>query len=113
MGQFLTIPEMQAHLEKRKFRPGWTVEVYQGLWEGPHAVFRAEVPDAYDPSSEPVVLDIRSAIPPMLTTEQFDYWLQWRMNIIDSHEGREFFINIDTGRPVFDPHAEFAERDLA
>jgi hypothetical protein len=59
----LTTAEIQAHLNRLSYKPGWEFKVYDGRWEGQHLVIRTEVPDTY--SDQTVVLDVHSMLPPM------------------------------------------------
>lgn len=105
----LTVAEMAAHLERLTYRPGWTFEVYEGRYEGPHLVIRADVPNAYQPD-QTTMLDIHSMLPPMRDVGQFEEWLLWRLQRIEVHEACEWFRR--DGRPVVDPHREHAGLDV-
>jgi hypothetical protein len=48
-------------------------------------------------------------LPPMPSVEYLDVWLQWRLNRIEIHEAREHLRR--DGKPVFDPHREYGDRD--
>ena len=116
------------------YKPGWTFEVYDGQWEGLHLVIRTKLEDAnlshtsgciaklisdgekqtsadecHCGAQLKTVLDIHSMMPPMESIEQFERWLAWRLGRIELHEMREF-LQLDS-KPIFDPHAEFAEHD--
>ncbi len=104
----LTTAQIAAELEKVSYKPGFRFTVYDGTWEGQHMVITTSVPDAYKPG-EMTVLDVHSMLPPMRDREALWEWLAWRLGRIEIHEMREF-LRVD-GRPVFDPHAPFAERD--
>jgi hypothetical protein len=106
----LTTAEIQAHLARVSYKPGWSFEAYDGRWEGQHLVIRTEVPDTYEPGAL-VVLDVHSMLPPMRDTLALEEWLAWRLGRLEVHEMREF-LKVD-GAVLFDPHAEFAERDRA
>jgi hypothetical protein len=90
------------------YRPGWSFEVYEGRFEGPHIVIRATIQDSARPT-QAVTLDIHSMLPPMRSAEQFYEWLAWRLARIEVHEMREW-LKVD-GRVIFDPHALGAEHD--
>lgn len=105
----LTTAEIQAHLERITFMPGWDITVYDGAWEGQHVVITTVVNDA-DDTSKYVTLDIHSMLPPMPDTGYLERWLAWRLARIAVHEVREFLRR--DGAPIFDPHAEHADRDL-
>jgi hypothetical protein len=105
----LTTSELDTHLRRVTYKPGWSFTVYDGRWEGQHLVIRVVTPDAFAPSDQ-VTLDIHSALPPMDTPGQFDRWLMWRLGRIECHEMREWY-RVD-GRPASDPHASGAEHDV-
>lgn len=105
----LTIQEIQNHLTKVTYKPGWSFEAYTGRWEYNHIIIRTEVPDAETPENT-VTLDIHSMLPPMSDTHQFDQWLMWRLARIEIHEMREFY-KIE-GKVVDSPHNLHAEHDL-
>lgn len=104
----LTVADLQAHLDRLSFQPGWAVEVYEGRFEGPHVRIAAVVANSYA-ASEPVELDIHSMLPPMPSLDYFEVWLEWRLARVARHEVREWFKR--DGRPVFDPHAPNADQD--
>lgn len=106
----LTTAEIAAHLARLSYKPGWEFAVYDGRWEGQHIVIRTGVVDTYSPG-EMVVLDVHSMLPPMRDVAQLEEWLAWRLGRLEVHEMREFLKR--DGVVIFDPHAEFAERDLA
>lgn len=106
----LTVKDMQARLAVLTYKPGWKMIVREGRFEGAHFVVTAEVEDAFNPGTT-MTLDIHSSIPPMENTNQFYAWIQWRLCIIESHESREW-LHGSNGKPLFDPHAEHAGRDL-
>lgn len=106
----LTTAEIQEHLKRISYMPGWEITVYDGRWEGQHVVIRTVVPDSYNPGSD-VVLDVHSMLPPMRDIDALEEWLAWRLCRLATHEVREFLRR--DGKPIYDPHAEFAERDLA
>jgi hypothetical protein len=106
----LTTTEIAAHLQRLTYKDGWEFHAYDGRWEGQHIVIRTVVPDTYKPG-EQLVLDVHSMLPPMRDTEQLEEWLAWRLGRIEVHEMREFLKR--DGRVLFDPHAEYADRDLA
>lgn len=98
----LTVEQLQAHVKRLTYRPDWTFEVYEGEFEGPHIFIVATVQDSYRDGK--LELGVRSAIPPMESTEQFERWLLWRLIRIECHEAREFFKR--DGQIISDPHAE-------
>jgi hypothetical protein len=104
----LTTKEIQDHVSKISYKPGWAFEVYDGEWEGQHFVITTVVPDAYN-LTETVTLDVHSMLPPIPDKNYLNQWIMWRLARIEVHEMREFF-RVD-GKIVDDPHAEFASRD--
>lgn len=105
----LTTPEIQAHLWRLAYKPGWTFEAYDGRWEGQHIVIRTHVPDTYN-EGQTVVLDVHSMLPPMRDTQALEEWLAWRLGRLEQHEMREFLKR--DGEVIYDPHAPLADRDL-
>lgn len=106
----LTTEQIREHLTHLSYKPGWSFEVYDGRWEGQHIAIRGEVEDSYRPG-EKTVLDVHSMLPPMTGTGALEAWLIWRLCRLEVHEAREFFKR--DGRVLFDPHAPFADRDVA
>jgi hypothetical protein len=37
----LTVEGIRAHLERLSYKDGWSFDVYEGRWEGPH-IFHAD-----------------------------------------------------------------------
>lgn len=105
----LTTQQINDHLKTVTYKPGWAFKCYDGRWEGQHFVITTVVPDAYN-LKETTTLDVHSSLPPMDDTDQLDRWIMWRLGIIELHEMREFYRVND--KPVSDPHAPFANRDL-
>jgi hypothetical protein len=106
----LTTSEIQAHLERLTYKPGWSIKAYDGRWEGQHVVITTVVDDAYKPG-ETQTLDVHSMLPPMADTDHLEQWLAWRLGRLELHEMREFLRR--DGKPIYNPHAPYAERDLA
>jgi hypothetical protein len=104
----LTVGQMRKLLRNITYRPGWTITVREGRFEGPHLTVHAQVENSYRPG-ETTVLDIHSPIPPMTTAAQFDAFLAWRLGRIECHEMREWLQR--DGKPIFDPHAPLADQD--
>ena len=112
----LTVGEVAEILSHRAYRPGWTFQAYVG--ETTQAIILrifAKVEDTYHPGSL-TDLDIRSPVPrPALEDElAFDKWLAWRLQQAEVHESQEWYRK--PGRdwpwvPVFNPHADGADRD--
>ena len=104
----LTTPQLEQILARVQYKPGWSIQVYDGRHEGQHCAITTCVSDAYD-SSQSVTLDVHSMLPPMRDEEAFMEWLLWRIARIEVHEAREF-LHLD-GRPYSDPHSEGADQD--
>lgn len=105
----LTIDQIKEHLRLITYRPGWTIEAYQGSWEGIHIrIVAPKVEDSYNPG-EFVDLGITSHLPPMQNFHQLETWLAWRLNRIETHEMREWLKF--GGVPIFNPHSDGAEED--
>jgi hypothetical protein len=112
----LDLATVQDILARRAYRPGWTLTAYVG--DTTRAIIvqiTAEVEDSYNPGST-VPLDIRYPVPaPALASElDLDKWLAWRLGMIELHESAEWYRK--PGRnfpfvPVFNPHADGADRD--
>lgn len=105
----LTTAEIQKHVARITYKPGWTFEVYDGHWEGQHLVIRTEVADTYNPGIT-TILDVHTKIPPLEDEDQLEKFLAWRLGRLEMHEMREFLKR--DGKIIFDPHAENADRDL-
>lgn len=106
----LTAEEINGHLARMSYKPGWVFRCYQGRWEGLHVVITTVVADAYKPG-ETTTLDVHSALPPVETTEELERWIAWRLGRIESHEMREFLKR--DGRTIYNPHGTNADRDTA
>jgi hypothetical protein len=107
----VTPEQVQAHLDELDYKPGWTFHAYAGRWEGMHVAIGARMPDSYHPG-QMIDLQVECFLSPNdhASPEALDTWLLYRLARIEVHETREFLRR--DGRPVDDPHAEFAERDL-
>jgi hypothetical protein len=98
---WLTPDTLIAEIGRYQYRPGWTLTVFIDPWEGPCLYVVADLVDGYHPD-QTVQVRIRSAIPPIPTTDYFGHWLLWRLGMIESHECREY-LRRDT-KLLFDPH---------
>jgi hypothetical protein len=105
----LTTAQIRDELLRVTYRSGWSFEVYDGAFEGQHIVIRAKVIDAYHPG-QTVDLDVHSMLPPMPDAAYLHRWLAWRLGRLELHEMREH-LHLD-GKPIFDPHAPYADRDV-
>ena len=91
-------------LDRVTWFPGWELRVYQHGDEGPGVILTGTMPDTRDAEGVPLLLIVRSPIPPCATTEDFYDWLDWRLKRLAIHEHHENF-RID-GKVRIDPHAE-------
>jgi hypothetical protein len=99
----LTIEKLKERVNQFIYRPGWTMEVYEGAFEGPMLHVRTVEDDTTKPG-EKLEIDVFSPIPPMLSIEQFDLFIHWRLKRIEIHESMEFLRLKSNGRAVFYPH---------
>lgn len=112
----LDVAAVQEILTRRAYRPGWTMAAYVGETTGLiHVEIDAMVEDSYNPGNQ-TRLHVVSPVPPyMLTSElDFDRWLAHRLIMVEVHESQEWYRK--PGRdfphvPVFNPHANGADRD--
>lgn len=114
----LTIADLNDLLDRRSYKPGWTFTIYEGdttkqIFIRIHAV----IEDSYNPGQQ-VALDIRSPIPGFALESElaFDKWLAWRLGVIELHESAEWYKrphrqHPERMTPVFNPHADGADRD--
>lgn len=105
----LTLKEMQDRLNEMTYLPQYEMKIYQGRFEGAHFHLTANVPDYID-KGKFTILDIHSSLPAMESISQLDNWVVDRLIRIASHEVREA-LQIG-GKPIFNPHAEGADKDL-
>lgn len=98
----LTIDALRAALKRVTYRPGWRFVLYQSAHEGVWLSIKAEADDPANPGKT-LVINVRTAVPPMPHETYFFQWLAYRLARIESHESREF-LRID-GKKVDDPHA--------
>jgi hypothetical protein len=98
----LTTRQIHDHLAGITYRPGWSWTLCEDPWEGPYIRFVWEgVPDSSGGGTIDIGFD--TWLPPMLSTEQLDHFMQWRLARCEINESREFLQR--GGRPLFDPHA--------
>ncbi len=107
----LTVQQMQERVKRYSYRKGWTIEVREGAFEGAilhiHSIEEDSTKD-----TEKIELDIYSPIPPQISMESFDLFVQWRLIRIECHESREFLRLKKNGKSVFYPHVRDSDRDL-
>jgi hypothetical protein len=107
MPRFMSVAQLDARVRSITYRPGWSLSVFVDPFEGPCLYVVVQVPDRTRPD-QTIELRIRSNIPPIPTdwsadgADYFDWWLWYRLDLIERHECREFYQR--GGRPVFDPH---------
>jgi hypothetical protein len=104
----LTTPQVQAVLDRVTYKDGWSLEVYDGRFEGQHVVITTVVADAYD-QTKTVTLDVHSSLPPMRDEQAVLEWLAWRLGRLEIHEMLEF-LRLD-GSCWVDPHRTGADQD--
>jgi hypothetical protein len=101
----LTTEQLRDELLAMSYRKGWRLNVYDDPFEGQKLrVVSAPLPDSCDPDGTRTIdIGADTFIPPMLTAEQFHWFIWWRLDRIERHEAREVLrVN---GEVLFDPHA--------
>ncbi len=101
----LTTPELQELAGRVQYRPGWTFSVYQHRFEGQALLIHMSVLDSQ--TGEPALIPVPTFIPPIPDETYFWSWLLYRLQRLESHEGRECF-RVD-GRMWSNPHAPHAD----
>lgn len=109
----LTLSDIQKRLSEVKYKD-WNITASLGDFEGVHLNINGTVEDAFNPGKT-MTLDIHSPVPmPIIkTVKDFDLYLAWRLCIVASHEAREFLQVKENDTPLFNPHADGADRDVA
>jgi hypothetical protein len=97
----MTLPDIQAALERVSYKPGWRFHVAEHPREGLLIRIEADVPDSASDGS--LTLGINSWLPPMYDETQLVSWLRWRICRVELHEAAEF-LRVD-GRVLDDPHS--------
>lgn len=97
----LTTDALRSAL-KRVTYWNYRMVLYQHASAGIWMSIKGELPDAENPGKTTVV-NIRTAVPPMVHETAFFQWLDWRLNRVAAHEHREGF-RVD-GKKWIDPHA--------
>lgn len=106
---FLELKELEEITATVKLPDGWSVEVYQDRYLGPHVRFVGRVVDSRkDPEpgfAQPMTtLGVNACIPPYARSAHYMNWLHKRWIEIWIHEAREtFWVN---GLLWDDPHKE-------
>lgn len=106
----LTTKQMQERLSQVVYKD-WKISIYDGAFEGLKLEIDAVVEDSTNPGNQ-TRLHIISPFIPCFTVEQFDYTIAKRLIIAETHEVLEMFKDKKTGKPIFDPHRENANRDM-
>jgi hypothetical protein len=104
----LSTAQVQAVFDRVTYKDGWSLEVYDGRFEGQHVVITTVVADAYD-QTKTVTLDVHSSLPPMRDEQAVLEWLAWRLGRLETHEMLEF-LRLD-GSCWVDPHRTDADQD--
>lgn len=100
---FLELKELEEVTSTVKLPDGWSVEVYQDRYLGPHVRFVGTVPDSCNPG-QTADIGANACIPPYTRTAHYMNWLHKRWIEIWIHEAREtFWVN---GLLWDDPHGE-------
>ena len=108
MSKMLTTHDLQQALKNITYRDGWKMRVYEGVFEGAHLEIIALLEDSVE-LGKTTEFKVYSAIPPMLTIEQFHLFLSWRLRRIEIHESMEWLkLN---GKAIYDPHRFEADQD--
>lgn len=104
----LTLNQLQERLSQMSYRPGWEMNIYEGVFEGLQFELKAEMEDNFNPG-KPFDFHCVSPLPPFLSIQQFDLWVAWRLKRIEIHECLESLkVN---GKPIFDPHRPNSDQD--
>jgi hypothetical protein len=98
----LTTEQIRQRLGELRYRPNWSWSLQIDPWEGAFIRFVAtDVEDSY--GGKTLDIGFNTWLPPMLTVDQLDAFMQWRLARCEVHEAREFLHGPDH-RPLFDPH---------
>lgn len=98
----LTLTDIAQAIAKVEYKPEWSFHVFDDEYEGHHLTVVVSTGNPY--RNHPIVLAIRSPMPPFDSETEFWRWLLWRIRRIEAHEAREWFhVN---GEPFSDPHRE-------
>jgi hypothetical protein len=104
----LTLQQLQSRLKEFTYKD-WDLNIYEGSFEGLQFEIKANMTDNFNPGT-PFKFHCVSPLPPLLSIEQFDLYLLWRIKRIEIHECME---NLKVKGEVFiSPHREAADRDL-
>lgn len=108
----LAYGDLKSIVDSIRYKPGWTLEVYETPFQGVWFAASAQVDDSYN-EGEITDLRIKSPIPPMQHSDEFLCWLRWRLETIEIHECHEWLRWVGTNsRPIFDPHSDEADEPL-
>lgn len=113
----LGLPQLQQALSRVSYKPGWSFRLWETRWEGIAMGISFTAPNAYDKHpagwvvpADPVVINVKTFVPPCKTGVEFYAWLAYRLSRIELHEMREF-LKVD-GVCLDDPHAEGANDEF-
>jgi hypothetical protein len=113
----LGVRQVNEIIVRRAYKPGWVFAAYLGdTTQQVMLMIGAQVEDSYNPG-QTVPLDIRSPVPGFALASElaFDKWLAWRLQQVEIHEAQEWYRrprrNGEGWTPVFNPHAQGADRD--
>lgn len=97
---------MKIVVSSMRWHPGWNFTVFEDPHEGPVLRIVTSAYNHYEPTRS-IDLGINSRIPTCLihTIDDFQRWLLWRLEEIDSHECREALWF--AGKIYRDPHDPF------
>lgn len=105
----LTYEQMSEHLKTVTYLPGWEMSLYVGATEGIHCLIKASINDNFNPGQK-FSFEVYSPVPPQVSIESFNLWLNWRLMRIAIHESCEQLqIN---GEAIVNPHRENGDRDM-
>jgi hypothetical protein len=102
----LTLDQMRDLLKKVTYRRGWRLSLEQHPFEGVWLTVEFSVADAYDQTLRQKQR-VRTWFPICFDERTFYANLEFRLERIESHEAREFFLI--EGERVFDPHQSYED----
>jgi hypothetical protein len=106
----LSTHDLQTHLQRLSWKPGWRFDIREHPWEGPEVHIVGSEPDT-EGMGELVDLGVDSILPVYMSLAEFERWMQKRLDRIAIHESHEWFKR--DGVVIFDPHKPDTYRHLA